>query len=139
MIVAACATGPSAADVAADRARWAAMRDVTADQAVDAAEAPHLAALFMAWDEKLTADEKRVASAATTWQDLARVYGAAIAQELLGAELAARAPDLFRFVDRNSDGVLSVDEIASIDPKNPVFAAVIVSTAVQLIARKNRG
>lgn len=132
----ACATGPTAADIAADRDRWRAMSDVTADKQVDATEAPLLTTLLIEWDAKLTADERRVASADTTWQDLARVYGEAVVTVLLADEIKARAPELFRLVDRNSDGTLSIDEVTLIDPTSPVFAAVVVSTAVRLLAKK---
>lgn len=136
LIIGACATGPTAADVAADRDRWRAVSDTTADKQVDAVEAPLLTELLIEWDAKLTADEKRIASADTTWQDLARVYGEAVVTVLLADEIKARAPELFRLVDRNSDGTLSIDEVAQIDPTSPVFAAVVVSTAVRLLAKK---
>ena len=136
LLIGACATGPTAADVAADRDRWRAMSDTTADKQVDAVEAPLLTELLIEWDAKLTADEKRIASADTTWQDLARVYGEAVVTVLLADEIKARAPELFRLVDRNSDGTLSIDEVAQIDPTSPVFAAVVVSTAVRLLAKK---
>lgn len=136
LLLTACATGSTAADVAADRDRWRAVSDTTADKQVDATEAPLLTELLIAWDAKLTADEKRVASADTTWQDLARVYGEAVVTVLLADEIKVRAPELFRLVDRNADGVLGIDELQQIDPTSPVFAAVVVSTAVRLLAKK---
>lgn len=136
LFLAGCQVAPSAADVAADRDRWAAVTAVTADRAVDDAEAPLLSELLAAWDASIQAAEARVAAAGTTWQDLVRVYGSATVNVLLAQEIATKAPELFRFVDRNEDGELSPEELMAVDPANPVFAAAVVSTAVRLLARK---
>lgn len=133
-----CQTGPTAADVAADRDRWHAVFQTAADRVVDDQEAPLLDQLLVEWDQKLRVDEQRVAGAQSRWEDLARVYGAAVVQVVLAREIAAAAPELFRFIDRNSDDVLAADELAAIDPLNPVFAAAVVSTAVRLAAGKDR-
>ncbi len=133
LLIGACATGPTAADVAADRDRWRAVSDTTADKQVDATESPLLTTLLIEWDAKLTADEKRIASADTTWQDLARAYGGAAVTVLLAEEIKLKAPELFRLVDRDSDGMLSIPELEQIDPTSPVFATAVVTTAVRLI------
>ncbi len=138
LLLCSCATGPTAADVAADRDRWRAVRDTTADRTVDALEAPLLGELLAAWDAKLTADEAAVVSRDTTVEDLLRVYGAAAVQLWLVPEFQRRAPEMFRLVDRNGDGVLDETELRAIDPKSPVFATVVLMTAAQLLA-KHRG
>lgn len=133
----ACQVGPSAADIAADRDRFTALSAVTADNTVTPAERPELDDLLHAWDAKLTADEAAVAKADTTVQDLLRAYGLASVQIFLVPELKARAPELFALVDRNSDGMLDEAELLAVDPKSPVFAAVVITTAARLIARKH--
>lgn len=138
LLLASCASGPSVADVAADRARWRATHDVTADGVVDPQEAPLLAQLLAEWDAKLGVDERRIADQDTQWQDLLRVYGVAMLQ-VFGGDLEARAPELFRFVDRNSNHALDLEELQALNVQtlqNPVFAAAVVSTAVQLAARR---
>lgn len=133
-----CTTGPSPADVAADRARWAAVRDVTADAAVDEREAPLLAELLIAWDARLTADEAAAGQPRGTREvllELLRVYGLAAVQLLIAPELQARAPELFRLVDRDGDGVLSEAELLAIDPTSPVFALVVTTTVHGLLRR----
>lgn len=138
LLFVACQSGPTTADVAADRARWQAMRDVTLDRTVDDVEAPILGQLFAAWDAKLSADEQRLVAADTTWQDLLRVYGP-LTLEAFGIDLEARAPELFRFIDRNGNHLLDLEELQSLSVdtlKNPVFAAALVSTAVRLAAGK---
>lgn len=137
ILLPACAMAPSAADVAAERDRWRAVGAVTLDGVVDAQEAPLLSQLMQAWNDAIAVDEQRVAAAGTTWEDLARVYGSAVVNVMLAEELAAKAPELFRFIDRNEDGMLAPEELAAIDPANPVFAAAVVSTAVRLLAKKS--
>lgn len=137
-ILAGCVAGPSAADVAADRDRWRAVRDVVADGQVDATEAPLLQQLIFAWNDKLEADEAIVASKDTTVEDLLRVYGETAVQLWLVPEFKKRAPQMFALVDKNGDGMLDANELRSIDPKSPVFAAVVLTTAAQLIAKHKR-
>lgn len=145
LFFAACAAGPNPADVMADRARWTAVRDTTADGTVDANEAPLLAELLTVWDSKLTADEAAAGRSRDPKQiaaDLLRVYGAAVITAVLGeltpefAKIEAQFPEAFRLVDKNSDHLISLDELTTVDPTNPVFAAVVAQTAVQLIRRK---
>lgn len=134
-----CASGPDPADVAADRARWTAVRDLTADGQVDAQEAPLLGQLLVVWDQKLAADEAaagRPRDARTVLLDLLRVYGVAAVQVFLGPELQQRAPEAFRLLDRNSDGVLSEAELLAVDPTDPVFAVVVVTTLHRLLTRR---
>jgi len=130
-----CASGPTAADVAADRDRWTAVRDVARDNLVDAIERPLLDELLRVWDQKLMADEAALVSTDTTVRDLIRVYGIAAVQVFLAPEIQARAPELFRLIDRNMDGTLDEAELLAVDPKSPVFAAVVLSTAARLLAR----
>ena len=134
-VLAGCQVGPTAADVAADRDRWAAMRDVTADKQVDALVAPLLGELLAAWDAKLSADEAKVASADTTIADLLRVYGSAAVTIWVVPELQKRAPEFFRLVDKDGNGTLDDAELLAIDPKSPVFAAVVLTTAARLLAK----
>lgn len=133
-----CAAGPTAADVAADRDRWRAVRDTVLDGKVDATEAPLLNELLTEWDVKLEADEATVASRDTTVEDLLRVYGETAVQLWLVPEFQKRAPAMFALVDRNRDGQLDANELRSIDPKSPVFAAVVLTTAAQLVAKHKR-
>lgn len=63
--------------------------------------------------------------------DLIRVYGFAAVQ-VFGEGFAAEAPELFRLADRNSDGVLTEEEILAIDPTSPVFAVVVLQTIKRL-------
>lgn len=131
-----CCSGPAPADVAADRARWTAVRDTTADGAVDAREGPLLAELLVAWDAKLAANEAAAGQprdARTVVAELLRVYGLAAVQVLVGPDLQARAPELFRLVDKDADGILSEAELLSIDPASPVFALVVTTTVHRLL------
>jgi len=131
----ACAGGPTPADVAADRDRWTAVRDVARDNLVDGIERPALDELLRVWDQKLMADEAAIVSTDTTVRDLIRVYGIAAVQVFLAPEIQARAPELFRLIDRNMDGTLDEAELLAVDPKSPVFAVVVLSTAARLLAR----
>lgn len=131
-----CASAPPAEDVVADRARWAAVRDLSADGQIDAVELQLLGTLLVAWDEKLTADEAAAGHKRTPQEmlgELLRVYGAAAVQAWLAPELQARAPEAFRLVDRNGNGVLEEQEMLAIDPTDPVFAVVLVTTAQHLL------
>jgi len=130
-----CASGPTPADVAADRDRWTAVRDVARDNLVDGIERPALDELLRVWDQKLMADEAALVSTDTTVRDLIRVYGVAAVQVFLAPEIQARAPELFRLIDRNLDGTLDEAELLAVDPKSPVFAVVVLSTAARLLAR----
>lgn len=140
LFLAACVSpGPSAADVQADRDRWTAVRDVTADAQVDTQEAPLISQLLVAWDHKLTADEAAAGKARTTQTilaDILRVYGGASVQMFLVPQLQARAPLLFKYADTDSNGSLSPDELLRIDPTDPVFALVVLDTARQLLERR---
>lgn len=131
-----CMGGPSPADVEADRARWTAVRDVTADGVVDEGERPALAAFLIAWDDKITADEKAAGAQRDPQQILAgllRAYGVAAVQVFLGPELQRRAPALFAAVDGDGDGLLSEAELLSIRPDDPAFAAVVIVTVHALL------
>ncbi len=134
-----CAAGPSAADVAADRDRWRAARDVTADGKVDEQEAPLWSELLVAWDAKLTADEHAAGAqrdARTVLAEILRVYGAAAVTVFLAPELQARAPEMFRLVDRNGSGMLEETELLTLDPASPVFAMVVATTAQALLRHR---
>lgn len=138
LFLAACATGPDPLDVQADRDRWTAVRDTTADGAVTPNEAPLLAELLVAWDQKLTADEvaaKRARDPKAVMADLLRVYGTA-ALTVFGADLAVRAPEAFRLADANSDGMLSVEELTTLDPANPVVALAVTQTVVAMLRKR---
>lgn len=131
-----CSTAPRPADVAADRSRWAAVRDLAADGKIDPVELQLLGTLLVAWDEKLTADEAAAGHKRTPQEMLAellRVYGAAAVQVWLAPELQARAPEAFRLVDKNGNGVLEESELVGLDPADPVFAVVLVTTAQHLL------
>lgn len=131
-----CSTAPAAKDVAADRARWAAVRDLAADGTIDPVEMQLIGTLLVAWDEKLTADEAAAGHKRTpreVLQDLLRVYGAAAVQVWLAPELQKAAPEAFRLVDQNGNGVLEEAELTSLDPADPVFAVVLVTTAQHLL------
>jgi hypothetical protein len=138
-LLTACATGPSKADVEADRARWTAMRDVTADSTIDASESPLVDELLVEWDNKLAADEKAAGAerdGRTIAADLLRAYGLAAVQVFLEPELKARAPELYRLIDKDSSGWLSAEEIMSVDPTSPVFAVVVTTTAMHLLRKR---
>lgn len=135
-VLVACATAPPAEDVAADRARWTAVRDLAADGQIDQTELQLIGTLLVAWDEKLTADEAAAGHKRTPQEMLAellRVYGAAAVQVWLAPELQQRAPEAFRLVDRNGNGVLEAAELQAIDPTDPVFALVVATTAQHLL------
>jgi hypothetical protein len=141
LCVAACSSGPSPQDVKADRDRWTAVRDATVDGIIDKQEAPALAELLVAWDAKLTADEKAAGSersVQTIVADLVRVYGQALVLMFLGPELQKRAPDLFALLDVNRNGSLEIDELAHIDPTSPVFALVVTTTVAELLRKHHR-
>ncbi len=134
-----CMGTMSKVEVEADRARWTTVRDVTADNAVDEQERQKLALALLAWDKKLALAEEEIGKARdpnAIFVDLLRVYGAAVVQAYLGPELLARAPEMFRLIDRNSDGVLSEGELASLDPRDPVVALVVVHTLHALLTRR---
>ena len=133
-----CASVRDPGDVAADRGRWMATRDVTADNAVTAQERTALDSLLEKWDRDLTDDEATIARGEDTVQDLIRVYGLAAVQLWVTPELQKRAPELFRLVDRTGNGALEEAELLAVDPRSTVFAAVVVSTAARLIAEARR-
>jgi hypothetical protein len=168
LLLCGCQTGPSAADVAADRARWTAVRDrdvssqarlehvraAVADDTItpqerqlleDAfrtwdQEAPLYAMFLLVWDDKLTADEKAANAprdAKTVLLDLLRVYGVATVQLVIGPELQAKAPAVFKLLDRDSNSVLDESELMAIDPADPVFAVVVIDTLRQLLQRRH--
>lgn len=141
MLCLCCCVGgpPPASEVAAERAAWSQVRDITADDAVTEQEKPPLAEAMAAWDAKIATDEAAVARGDTTVQDLIRVYGLATVQVFVGPELQKRAPELFRFIDGNSNGVLEEHELLAVDPRSPVFALVVASTAARLIAERRSG
>lgn len=125
-------------DVKADRARWTAVRDTTADGKVDEQEAPLLGQLLVAWDAKITADEASAGKprdAGVIFAEVLRVYGAASVQAFLGPELLRSAPEVFRLIDRNGDRILSEQELTSLDLRDPVVAMVVVTTARALLTR----
>jgi hypothetical protein len=143
-------TGPSAADVAADRARWTAVRMVTADGVVDrttvieppnGTEASLLSELLVEWDDKLAGDEAAASqprTAASTFDEIVRVYGAAAVEVFLVDEVARaekRYPEAFRLIDKNGDRAITIDELRAVDPMSPVFALVVASTAKRLLKR----
>lgn len=140
--VACTSTAPSPADVQADRARWTAVRDVSIDGQIDATESPLLAQLLLDWDKKLTADEAaagRQRDAKSIAEELARVYGAAVltvALSEVAPKIEQQAPEAFRLVDKNSDHLISMDELLAVDPTSPIFALVVTTTAAQLIQRR---
>ena len=72
-------------------------------------------------------------SAEQTIADLLRVYGVAAVQVIVGPELQARAPEMFRLLDVNSNGVLEEAELLSMDPASPVTAIVVVTTLQKLL------
>lgn len=127
------------ADVEADRARWTALRDITADGVLSPLELAAVGDWLIAWDTRLLADEaaaKRPRDARAIVQDLVRVYGFATVQVFVVPELQARAPELFRLADLNSNGTLEADELLAIDPTSPVFALVVASTVQRLLAKR---
>ncbi len=166
-VLTACATGPDPADVAAERARWTAVRDHSAgdanraiaveavaqgDKELDEVEKEEMRQLvkewredinvqgdlILAWDAKLKADEeaaKTPRDTRTVFLDLLRAYGMATVQLFLEPELKAKAPELYRLVDRDSSGSLSEEEILAIDPTSPAFAVVVTATVVRLVKR----
>jgi len=131
--------GPSAADIAADRDRWRAVRDTAADGAIDAQESPLLAELLVVWNQKLLHDEASIGKKAdgrAIVADLLRVYGLPAVQLFLVPEMQSLAPELLRLVDIDSNGHLSEAEILAIDPRDPLFVAVAMQTAVRLLKHR---
>jgi hypothetical protein len=136
-----CISGPNAADVAADRARWTAVRDVTADGKVDDTELATFGNMMSTWNDKLTADEQAIGKAKTPGDmltELLRVYGTATVQVVIAPILQQKSPAVFRLIDKNGDGVLSAEEILALDPKDPVTAVVVIQTLQELLTRKHK-
>lgn len=134
-----CAVRPDPRDVQADRARWTAVRDATADGSIDEQEGPLVAELLVAWDAKLSADEAAAGAqrdARAILEDLLRAYGVAAVQLWLVPEMQQRAPEMLRLIDRDGDGTLTAAELLAIDPADPVFALVVATTAQQLLRRR---
>ena len=140
LLLCACQTaGPSAEDVAADRARWRAVLTETADGVIDEQEAPLNAQLLADWDAKLTADEKAagdVNSPKKTWETMLRVYGVAAVQVVLGPKLLEKAPQVYKLLDKNQDGVLDEQELLGLDPTDNATAIVVVQALYDLIKHK---
>jgi hypothetical protein len=139
LLFAACASGPAPADIAADRSRWTGVRDATADGVIDPVEAPLVAELLVAWDEKLVADEKAAGRPQDPNQQVAtllRVYGAAVVQTILVPKLQAKAPHLFALLDVNQDQAISSEELGAVDIRDPVFALVVTETIIALIKKR---
>ena len=134
VLFASCVAKPNPLDVAADRDRWAAIRAVTADGTIDSNERELLDELLTSWDATLRVKEagngpKDVLS------DMLRVYGVAVVQVIVGPELQARAPEMFRLIDVNSNGILEESELLSMDPASPVTALVVVTTLQKLLRK----
>lgn len=138
-LLASCVARPDPADVAAERDRWTFLRDLTIDGQVDPQEAPVLAAVLVQWDAQLQADEEAAGAprdARTILVDLVRAYGLAAVQLFLVPELQAKAPELFRLLDKDTDGILSEAELLAVDPTDPVFAVVLITTVHRLLTKR---
>lgn len=138
LVLSACWSGPSVEDVEADRARWTAVRDATADGVIEPAEKAAWAQFMLDWDDKLAADEKAAGQKRDPNQilvGLVRAYGVAAVQVFLGPELQRKAPAVFAMIDQDHDGLLTEAELLSVRPDDPAFAAVVLLTVQALIRR----
>lgn len=129
-------TGLSPTRVAAERARQAAVAAAVADGAVDADELALLQTLCVTWDAKLQQDEASLGQPTDAKSVLLRifeVYGAALLQSSVGPDLQQRFPEAYAYIDRApKDGLISIEELRSLDPLDPVFALVLVTTVTKL-------
>ncbi len=136
-----CTTSaPSAADVAADRARWTAVRDALADGVIDDAEAQALADLLVVWDEKNRRAEEAANAAldpGTEMMALVRAYGDAIA-DVFTPNLRKYAPLLFDVIDKDQSGSISVQEIRGINWSSPALAVVVTHTVIDAIKARSK-
>jgi hypothetical protein len=137
------APGPDPADVAAERSRWTAVRDVAADGLIEQVEAELLGPLLVEWDAKLQAEEAAANAARDPqriMQDLIRVYGMSVVAGAFGPDLKKAAPDVFRLFDLDGSGVLDPAELMSIDLTSPssqiVLATTLANITVQLIQKQ---
>jgi len=138
VLLAGCQVGPSPQDVAAERARWRGFQAALADDQVSPEESRYLHQLLDQWDLQLIVDENDVApkDAKAKMEEILRVYGVAAVQVIFGPELQKRAPEAFRLVDANGDGLLSEKEILAVDFADEVVAVVVVTTVVRLVRDK---
>lgn len=134
ILLASCALKPDPLDVASDRDRWGAIRAVTADGTIDSSERELLDQLLSDWDATLRIKEA-AAGPKDVLADMLRVYGVATVQVIIGPELQARAPEVFRLIDVNNNGVLEEAELLTLDPASPVTAVVVVTTLQKLLRR----
>ena len=133
-LLTACMAKPNPVDVAADRDRWVAVRATTADGVIDATEKQLLDELLATWDATLRVKEA-AAGPKDVLADMLRIYGVAAVQVLVGPELLERAPELFRLVDANSNGILEESELLSMDPASQVTAVVVITSLQKLLKR----
>ena len=135
LLLSSCYSGPTPERLATERAWWQAVKTTTADGTIDEAEAPLLAQLLADWDVLLTKDEGGTGAKdpKAMLTELLRVYGVATVQVILGPELMARAPTVFKLLDANQNGILEEQEIMGLDPADPVTAVVVVQTIYQLM------
>lgn len=136
LLAAACMTqAPDPRDIVADRARWDAVQRTTADGVLTQEEHDLLVVLIGEWDVALRVKEAAAAQSGNVLADMLRIYGVAAVQVILGPELQQRAPEVFRLVDKNSNGVLEEAELLGLDPASPVTAVVVITTLQKLLKR----
>src|SRR5262245_57670913 len=99
LLFAACvSSGPTVADVQADRTNWNTARNYQALAAPTQQERDAAALWLQAWDERLKADEAAAGKAQdpkAQWAEVLRVYGMALVQVELVPVLQQKAPELF--------------------------------------------
>lgn len=135
LLLLSCQT-PEAAEVAADRGRWAFFDQALADSAISTDEITVWIApggLRETWDASLRVQEERLAAAAR--DQLLAVYTVEALNVFLLPKLQ-RYPQLLALVDRDGDKLLTKDELLGFDPTHPVFAAVLMATLAEHLAKK---
>lgn len=138
-LFASCITsGPTHADTVADRQAFSAVRAFEAAATHTPEEIAANAVFMTAWDQRITADEAAAGKTRDpkTWlAELVRVYGTAAVQVELEPVLMAKAPAMYRLLDKNGDGHLDAQEIAGFDVLDPVAAIVLTETAFRLFGK----
>lgn len=138
LLFAACQGGPTAADVSADRDFWNASRAFAALPTPSEADRANYAAVLAAVDARLTADERALAqeqSPSAQWAQLFALYGDALLTLEAGPFIQKRDPAVFRVLDANGDGALTLAELRALDPTKPANVPIVTALVIHMLSK----
>lgn len=71
-----------------------------------------------------------------TMRELLRAYTVAAVQVFAAEAVREKAPEAFRLIDKDGDGILSEAELMALDWRSPVTAVVVLTTVQKLIKHR---